>query len=154
MTRMTVEKNWSQLGVSKLSISLDCLLEANEWPNTLQTDIGRLDSAVNKHHMMTQHKACRPYSTMSRLTFHASKVHLQCLLHGSVNVIFDCVTTEEHLHWERPTRNVKSRDITKELGKPFSIHSGRSDDEFEIFASCYHLCQSVPISQAIISLHC
>jgi len=68
---------------------------------------------------------------------------LQSLLHRPVNVVLDCVTTEEHFDRECPTGYVEHRDVPKEHCKLVCIHRSRRDDKLQVFASRYDLQPTV-----------
>ena len=79
-------------------------------------------------------------------------MHLQCLLHSSINIVLNGVTTKEHLHWERPPRYIKNWNVAKERRELLRIHSSRRYNEFQIFAPRYHLRQMIPHLQTTV--HC
>jgi len=91
-----------------------------------------------------------PMSSSLRLTFHASEMNLQSLLHRCINVVLDCITTEEQLHRECPSRYMEHWDVAKKRGKFVRVHSGGGDDKLQIFASSYYLQQTTRNSKTKI----
>ena len=63
----------------------------------------------------------------------------QCLLHGSVHIVFLDHLRKVLLHREGTAWDDKDRHSTEEVGKPLSIHSRRGNDELDVSPLLSHL---------------